>query len=94
MLVQTTLPAQNEISSHIINRPNFVKGMTKEMDSCKNENLMKEEENVDGSKNKETPLKRMGHEGEHHEAGSEANVKEKELVLNNGRRLLTREIRQ
>jgi hypothetical protein len=89
MLVQTALLAQNEISSHIISGPKFVKGMTREMDSCSNrvvsfnanqtkeenghpedifeENLIREAEEVDNSKDKETLLKRMGHVGEDHE---------------------------
>jgi hypothetical protein len=33
----------------------------------------------------------MGHEGEDHEVDSEVVVKEKELVLNDGRRMLIRE---
>jgi hypothetical protein len=116
MLVQTTLLAQNESSSHIISGPKFVKGMTREMDTCNNrviplnnnqtkeenqhpedifeENLIREEENVDGSKNKETRLKKMGHEGEDHEVDRKVVVKEKELVLNDGRRMLIRERRQ
>jgi len=36
MLVQTALLTQNEISSHIISGTKFVKGMTREMDSCEN----------------------------------------------------------
>jgi hypothetical protein len=56
--------------------------------------LIREEEEVDSSKDKETLLKRMGHVEEDHEVDNEVVVKEKELVLNDGRRMLIKERRQ
>jgi hypothetical protein len=58
------------------------------------ENLMKEAEKDEDSKDKGTILKRMGLEGEEYEIDSEGVVKENELVLSNGRRMLIRERKQ
>ena len=58
------------------------------------ENLIREAEEANITKDKETILKRMEHVGEDHEVDSEVAMKEKELVLNDGRRMLIKERRQ
>jgi hypothetical protein len=57
-------------------------------------NLIREAEETNGPKDKETLLKKNGHIGEDHEIDSEVAMKENELVLNNGRRMLIKERRQ
>ena len=50
--------------------------------------FVREEEETDGARDKQTLLKNIGHVGEDHEIDSKVAIKEKELVLNTGRRML------
>jgi hypothetical protein len=52
------------------------------------EKFIREAEETDGARDKQTLLKNIGHVGEDHEIDSKVAMKEKELVLNNGRRML------
>jgi hypothetical protein len=56
--------------------------------------LIRETKEYYTSKDNETPLKNMGHVGEGCEFDNEVVVKEKELVLNDRRRMLIKERRQ
>ena len=50
--------------------------------------FVREEEETDGARDMQTLLKNIGHVGEDHEIDSKFYMNEKELVLNNGRRML------
>jgi hypothetical protein len=67
---------------------NQTKAVNQHPENTIEENLIREEKEVDISKDKETLLKRMGHVGEDHEVENEVVVKENELTLNDGRRML------
>jgi hypothetical protein len=52
------------------------------------EKFIREAEETDGARDKQNLLKNIGHVGEDHEIDSKVDMKEKELVLNNGRRMM------
>ena len=52
------------------------------------EKFIREAEETDGARDKQTLLKNIGHVGEDHEIDNKFDMNEKELVLNNGRRML------